>query len=138
MGRHATTAIEFALVAIPFLLVIFGTLEFARFSWTNEALQKTVIAGARCMGLLQSGCGTGGVYSPSMTTSYVQTMATAWAITVPTSGISLNNAASCAGVSGFSQVTVSYTFKTVVPVFLTSIAAGIPISATACFPNNAG
>lgn len=134
--RAGATAVEFSIVAMPVLLVIFGILEFGRALWTREALQQTAIAGARCIGVVQSGCGTAGVYSSSMSTSFVQSQAAAWGVALSTSNISVNSGTTCAGVAGFAQVTVTYTFSTVVPAFIPSLAAGIPLSATACFPNN--
>jgi hypothetical protein len=50
--------VEFALVAPVFLAPLFGTLEFGRALWTQQALQQTAIAGARCMALPQTNCAT--------------------------------------------------------------------------------
>ncbi len=58
-SRSGASAVEFALVLFPLLLVIFGVIEFGRAMWTREALQETAIAGARCMGVLNSNCATG-------------------------------------------------------------------------------
>jgi Flp pilus assembly protein TadG len=71
-----TAAIEFALVAPAFLGLLFGTVEFGRLLWTEQALQETAIAGARCMAILQSACTAGGrYYSSANTTTYVQQVA---------------------------------------------------------------
>lgn len=75
-----TSAVEFGILAVPFLLLILGTMEFGRLMWTREALQQTAIAGARCMGMTQTNCGMGGIYSASMTTSYVVAQAASWSI----------------------------------------------------------
>jgi Flp pilus assembly protein TadG len=133
----AATAVEFGMIALPLFLFLFGIMELGRAMWTREALQQSAIAGARCIGLVQTACGTAGVYSSSQSATYVQAQAAAWAIPLTSSNITVSNAASCAGVAGFSQVVITYTFKTVVPVMIPSLAAGIPLSATACFPNNA-
>lgn len=133
--RRGATAIEFSLVAISLLMLVFGVIEFGRVMWTREALQETAIATARCMGVLNSNCAAGGVYSASATTSYVERVALGWGLTLPDSGVTLNPSATCGGVAGFSQVTVAYTFQTVAPG-LSLPASGIPLSATACFPNN--
>lgn len=135
-SRSGTTAVEFGLVCVPFLLMVFGSIEFGRAAWTREALQEAAIGGARCMGLVQNSCGTSGTYSASMTQAYVQQRAAAWAVSLSSSDITLNAAASCGGVSGFSQVSITYTFSTVVPLFLKSLSSGIPMTATACFPNH--
>ncbi|WP_026596003.1 TadE/TadG family type IV pilus assembly protein [Methyloferula stellata] len=137
-STSAATAVEFGMVFLPLVLVMFGIMEFGRALWTREALQQTAIAGARCMGVVQTGCGTAGVYNASMATSFIQAQAASWAIPLSSSNITLSNTASCAGLAGtgFSQVSITYRFKTVVPVLIPSLAAGIPFVATACFPNN--
>ena len=134
--RGGASAVEFALVVIPLLVLVFGVIEVGRAMWTREALQQTAIAGARCMGVLNSNCATGGAYSASATTTYVQTVARGWGLVIPDSGVSLDRNAACAGVSGFSQVRVAYTFQAVAPGLLGPVGTGMPLSATACFPNN--
>jgi Flp pilus assembly protein TadG len=134
---RGTTSVEFAVIGIAFLLVIFGTIEFSLAAWTNEALQETAMASARGVGLVQSPCGNSGTYSASMTLSYIENAAAAQSITLSSANVAVNNSTTCAGVSGFSQVTITYTFTAVVPLFLTSLSTGIPMTAVACFPNNA-
>ena len=135
-SRSGASAVEFALVVFPLMLVIFGVVEFGRAMWTREALQETAIAGARCLGVLNSNCATGRAYSASATTAYVQTVARAWGIDLPGTSVSLDRNATCAGVSGFSSVSINYTFQTVTPGLLGPLSGGVPLSATACFPNN--
>lgn len=80
-----TAAIEFALVAPAILGLLFGTVEFGRLLWTEQALQETAIAGARCMAILQSACTAGGrYYSSANTTTYVQQVASQWGVTLQT------------------------------------------------------
>ena len=133
---RGTGAVEFGMVALPLLLLIFGTMEYGRLMWTREALQQTAIAGTRCMGMTQTACGTAGVYSASMAASYVQTQAAAWSVSLKPANITLNNAATCGGVSGFSQVSLVYTFSAIVPKLITALAGGAQLTATACFPNH--
>jgi Flp pilus assembly protein TadG len=132
-GRSGASAVEFALVVFPLMLVIFGVIEFGRAMWTREALQETAIAGARCMGVLNSNCTTGRTYSASSTTAYIQTVARAWGIALPSTGVTLDRNATCAGVSGFSSVSLNYTFQAVTTG---PLGAGAPLTARACFPNN--
>jgi hypothetical protein len=51
--------------------------------------------------------------------------------------ITLNRSTTCAGTSGFSQVTINYSFSTVAPKLLPSLTNGLTIPATACYPNSA-
>ncbi|HVB90296.1 MAG TPA: TadE family protein [Beijerinckiaceae bacterium] len=135
-GRASSgaTAIEFAIVAAPLLLFLTGTIEFGRLLWTREALRETAISAARCMGVLGVSCRSGGVYNSAQTLSYVQDRALAWSVVVPSSGVTLSDNATCAGVGGFSQVTISYTFATALPLFVGALKS-VPLTASACFPN---
>lgn len=136
--RHVggATAVEFAIISLPLLLVVFGIIEYGRVMWTREALQEIAIAGARCMGMTQTACGTGGVYSATMSESYVESQGTTWSIPLTSANVTLNPTATCGGVSGFSQVTVSYTMNTFVPYLVRALAGGTLLTATACFPNH--
>jgi len=129
------SAVEFALVVVPLLLIVFGIVEYGRLMWTQAAIQETAMATARCMGLKQSSCATNGIYSQSQTLSFVQAKGLNWSISIPTSGVTLSNSATCSGASGFSQVTISFTFACAVPILLASLSDGVQIQAAACFPN---
>jgi Flp pilus assembly protein TadG len=130
------TAVEFSLILLPLLLLTLGIIEFGRLMWYREALQQTAIASARCVGMLQTNCTAAGVYNASNSTSFVQTTAASWGITLPTSGVTVNTSATCGGVTGFSQVSLTYTFQTVMPGLLPMLAGGSMITAAACFPTS--
>jgi Flp pilus assembly protein TadG len=129
-------AVEFALVSLPLLLLIFGVIEFGRAMWTREGLQQVAIAGARCVGMVQTNCGTSGTYSSSMALSYIESQAASWSIKLTASNITVTNPTTCAGISGFAQVSITYTFASVVPTLISQFKGGIPLSASACFPVN--
>ena len=135
--RAGAGAVEFALVLGPLIFLILGAMEYGRLLWTKQALQETAIAGARCMGVLATGCASGGAYSSTSATAYIQGVASGFSLTVPTANVTLNRAASCAGVSGFSSVSISYAFQAAVPVLLGAASNTMPLTASACFPNNA-
>jgi Flp pilus assembly protein TadG len=128
------SAVEFAMLIPLLLLVIFGILEFGQYLWTSSVMQQTAVQTARCMGVLQSQCASSGVYSSSNSQSYGQTVAAGYGLALATSNFTLSKSASCAGVTGFSQVTVTYRFYASVPV-VTAMLGGLPLTATACFPN---
>ena len=140
-NRSGATAVEFAMVVFPFFLVVFGTIEFGRAMWTRETLHAIAISGARCMGLVQSGCGTAGTYDTtnSQTIGFVQSVATQWGIALPGAGIApvRTTSTTCGGVSdpkGFSQITLSYDFKTAVPLLISALVP-LPLTVSSCFPN---
>ena len=138
---RGTAVIEFALLAPVFLMFLFGSIEFGRLLWTQQALQQAAIAGARCMAVAQgaiqsSACASSGSYSSASTKSYIETTASGWGISVQDADITLNNAAACGGVTGFSQVTITNNFNTPVPQIVRLAAGGTSLTATACYPNN--
>jgi Flp pilus assembly protein TadG len=128
------TAVEFSMVITTLFLLLFGIIEFGWYLWTANALQQTAIQTARCMGVLSSGCASGGAYSSASAVSYAQGVASAYGVSLPSADVSLNAAATCAGVADFSQVTLSYTFKTLVPNLVTGLS-NVAMTSSACFPN---
>ena len=118
-SRSGTAAAEFGMVALPLLM-----------------LQESATAGARCAGILESSCAAGGAYNASNTVSYIQQVASNWGITIPTGDITTTNSTTCGGTSGFAQVQINYTFKTLVPNIIPIGAAGKALIVQSCYPNN--
>jgi Flp pilus assembly protein TadG len=135
-SERGATAVEFGIVALPLFMLAFGIFEFARLYWTQEALQESATAGARCMGILQSSCASNGAYNSGSTVSYIQQVAGNWGITVPSTDITTTNSTSCGGSTGFSQVQITYTFTTLVPNIVPIPRAGKSLTVTSCYPNN--
>jgi Flp pilus assembly protein TadG len=138
-GESGTAAIEFALAAPLFLMLLFGTVEFGRLLWTKQALQETAAAAARCMAILENGCTSGGrYYSATNTTAYVQQIAAQWGVTLTTGDITLTPNAACGITSEalFSQVSIASTFKSAAAALLDMPNGGFSLSANACYPNN--
>ena len=57
-SRAGSTALEFALVALPFILMILGVAEVSRLIWTKSAMHSAVEAAARCAVVNEAECGT--------------------------------------------------------------------------------
>jgi Flp pilus assembly protein TadG len=134
-ARRGATAVEFALVVAPMLLVLMGISEFGRFFWTAQSLQRVATRGARCVGLLQSDCAVASAYSASATISYVQAQAQNYGVTLTSAMIVPSASATCGGVTNFASIRINYTFTTLVPTLIPALAAGLPVTAKACFPN---
>lgn len=128
-------AVEFALLSVPLLLMLLGVVEFGRMYWTQHVLEEIANAGARCIGVLQSGCTKNGVFDSANTINYISGRAAVGGIPLTRSNIIVNNNTSCSGLTGFSSVQVTYTFVTMLPSFLSSLGNGPHLSASACFPN---
>ncbi|HLB97795.1 MAG TPA: TadE/TadG family type IV pilus assembly protein [Acetobacteraceae bacterium] len=135
-AQQATTAVEFAICALGMVLMVVGFVEFGRLTWTFEVLRDVAAEGARCMGLGASSCAASGAYSASNTTGYIVSLATARGVAITAAAVALNNAATCGGASGFSEVTITYNFTTVAPALLPSLVNGFTVPASACFPKH--
>ncbi|HLY04456.1 MAG TPA: TadE family protein [Rhizomicrobium sp.] len=132
---RGTAAIEFAMLAVPFLALALGVVEFGRACWTLEALQESAVQGARCIGVHETGCYSSGSYSSTGTQSYVRTVANGWGINLPTADITPTQSTTCGTVAGFSQVQISYTFGTVVGLLIPSLR-NETFNVASCFPLN--
>jgi Flp pilus assembly protein TadG len=141
-GCGGAAIIEFALVAPMFLALVFGTIEYGRLLWTQQALQQAAIAGARCMAIAHgaiesSPCASGGSYSATTTKSQIETIASGWGLTVQDSDITLDpTGADCGGTSGLVEVKITNTFNTPVPQIVLLASGGTDLTAMACYPSN--
>jgi hypothetical protein len=133
--NSGATAVEFALVVGPLLLLLFGTFEFGRLIWTRESLESTAIAGARCVGVKIPACAPGGTVSRDSTIAYVRNYARDFHVVLPQTAVAMNTDATCGGSSGFAEIEITYTFRSAVGPFLEALGAGVEIKASACFPN---
>lgn len=131
-----TAALEFAVLAVPFLCMCFGVIEFGRACWTMEALQESAAQGARCIGVVSSACSSGGAFSSSAAQTYIQNVASGWGLSVPTGDITPTQSTTCGGVSGFSKVQISYTFSTIVGDLIPSLKSAA-MSVSSCYPAGA-
>jgi Flp pilus assembly protein TadG len=136
--RRGATAVEFAMVAGPLLLLLFGTVEFGRLMWLRQALEETATVGARCMAIPQAECSTGGTYDQAKARSFITSEAATWGLGIVPADLAIDRAATCSGLPDFSTVAVSYTFSSAVPMLFDAIGVGPTITSQVCFPNQAG
>lgn len=146
--ERGASALEFAVVALPLILFMFGILEFGRAIWIEQALQSAADRTARCIGLKipqASGCAASalsscgcydasGNYSATNAQNYAVYAAQQWGVTVAASNVTPSNAASCnvSGSTSFAQATITYTFSPVTT--LIPLLQNKPMSAQACYP----
>ncbi|MEF0943880.1 TadE/TadG family type IV pilus assembly protein [Rhizobium sp. BR 362] len=135
-SHSGASAVEFALVAPVFFLMLFGMIELGRLLWTSHALHDTAIATARCMGIPQTECEDGGAYSASKAAAFARSTAVGWFVGLDAASVTLDHDASCHGLDGFSQVKITYQFITVVPDLLMSLSGGTNLTADACYTNH--
>ena len=116
--RRGTTALEFALLSPALFLLLYGTIEFGRMMWTQEALNFAVQDAARCAAVTPTTCGT----STQIASYAANDIASNY---VPASAFSSSSAA-----CGY-QVTASFVY----PFIATGLFSMTPtLSASACFP----
>ncbi|MHA6718807.1 TadE/TadG family type IV pilus assembly protein [Sphingomonas sp. RS6] len=123
---RGATAIEFALLAPVFLMLLFGIIEVGRMVWVKQVLTETAYSSARCA-VLASRC---------KSTTDVQSFATARAgrlgLRLRTNSISYTASTTCAGNSGTARVQISYPFSSPLSGFLPMLPS--QLRAEGCFP----
>lgn len=121
------TAVEFALVGMALMFLIFGMIETGRMLWTWQALQSAAVDTARCVAISSSKCPSGAAYAV--------TVATQRGVAGVTSGeVTVNSAATCGGQGNFTQVIIVHGYRAILPGYPFVPAGGL--KATACYPNN--
>lgn len=116
-----TTAVEFAITAPVFFMVLFGIIEVGRLMWTQLGLQHAVEMAARCASVNKTLCST----SDGIKDFAVQQ---AYGIDPPASTFTVSTPANRCGY----QVNASYTYQYVSGYFSTP---SITLSAQSCFPS---
>lgn len=115
--RRGATAVEFALILPPFLLLLLGVVEFGRALWTQSALHFAVEESARCAAVDATNCAT---------TTQVQNFAVSRA-----KGLGLNNTVFTLTTPACgNQVSASYPF----PFILATMFPSVTLTAQSCFP----
>ena len=133
-ARDGAAAIEFAIVAVPLILLIFGTIEMGRMFFTQQALQEVAISGARCAAVPHPSCRIDGVVSADQTVTVVRRAAAIKGLAVSSGDIDVDLNAQCSGISGFVRVSLNYTFQSAVSGLVDSLAIAPVLTASACFP----
>ncbi|PYE38844.1 TadE-like protein [Rhizobium sp. PP-F2F-G20b] len=134
--RSGATAVEFAIVFWPLMLLLLGTVEVGRVLWTQTALDKTAMTVARCIGIRADGCATSGVYKPDLAVAFAKSEAGSWGISLTNQMISLSDDVACDELPGFSRVTLQTKILSPLP-FISTLLGSEQMSAEACFPRQA-
>jgi Flp pilus assembly protein TadG len=111
--RHATTALEMALVLPVFLSMLLGGLELGLMWWSNGTLQTVAAMTARCAAIGTTACADPSGYAASLARTWLPTVtiitqSEATEARHATFIVTVTTAATCRGASGaFKVVTVS-------------------------------
>jgi len=129
LDRRGTVAIEFAAIALPLMLLLGGSIEISRYTWTRIALQDSASVGARCLGLRVAPCVADDTVDREATVALVKQQAMGWGIAIPEGAVMPEADVACENVAGFAKVRIRHRF--------TSVLAVLPetgIDVEACFP----
>jgi Flp pilus assembly protein TadG len=117
-SRDGTAAVEFALIAIPLFLFLFGVLEMGRVLWLQNALHYSVEEASRCAAVDAANCGTS-----NQVTSYAASRSGA---NLPSSVFTYDGAAGCG-----KQVTATYPVNLVIPF----VNLSVTLTSSSCYPS---
>ena len=122
--RRGATAVEFALIATPLLLFIFGIEETARIMWTQSAINMAVEDAARDASVKSAG-GVCAANDSAGVTIAAFAASRAWGLNLPSGDFTATTAA-CGCL-----VTASVPFTPIVPKL---VPYNLTLTASACFP----
>ena len=115
--ERGVTAVEFAITAPAFFLVLFGIIQGGLLLWTQIGLQHGTEMAARCAGVNKTICGNNAAIA-----AYAATQA--YGLTLPPSTFTITNEA--CGIAVRATYTFSLLFKGLSPT--------LDLNAQACFP----
>ncbi|MBO9602491.1 MAG: pilus assembly protein [Novosphingobium sp.] len=120
------TAVEFALLAPIFFMMLFGLIEFSRMAWTKQTIGDVAYATARCMSV-SSSCNTS-----TLQKSYAVKRAAGFGITLTNANVTPATNTTCKGYASSNSVTVTVAFHSPAA----GLIPGLPtrLSSVACFP----
>ena len=119
------------MIALPLILLLVGTIEISRYTWTRLALQDAASEGARCLGLGLPTCFAGGSMDQGGTKEFVRKTAAGWGVTIAEDEVSPELDEECDGVDDFAKVVIEHEFTSVLPALPDTV-----IEVEACFPNS--
>lgn len=120
-NNHGATMVEFAIVALPVFVLIFGIMQVGYVLWIDNLLHVSVNDAARC-GAVNSST------SPCVGSGSANMITTANTVFRPMSGATFNNNASCTADGGAGLVG---TYRVVFPAYF---LFNLTLTAQSCYP----
>ena len=114
-NQAGASAVEFAMLIAPFLLLLFGVIEISRALWTRQAAQDIATAAARCIGVMQTECTTNGVFDLTKTELFVGAAATGRAVRLDDEATQFRTGVECDGLPGAVEAQLQAHFDSVFP-----------------------
>lgn len=128
--RRASASLEFAFVALPFMLVMFSIIAGGMLLWAKNAVQLTATQTARCVAIGSLDC-----VDP---TAYAKALLSTWGVSsaLPAISVTVTTGATC-GTSVGHYVAVTITGASGALGQMVPGLAGTDLVANACYPTGA-
>lgn len=129
--RRGVAAVEFALVASGFLLLLLGAIEIGLLWWTENGLQATAALTARYAALHPDA-------TTSQTQAFAVSTASGWILpnAITTADVTVTSASACHGsAGGYSQFTLVTITSELWSGLLIAPLSHAGLMATACYPS---
>lgn len=132
--RGGSAAVEFAMLALPFFVLVAGTVEAGRAYWTAQAIGDVATDAARCVAVGGPACSDGGAFSAARAAAYAEGVARQYGIRLEPGSVSVSPSDRCGGEEGFVSVSVTHSFASPAAPLLEAFS-GSPMTARSCFPH---
>lgn len=129
--RAGSSAVEFAILALPMFLLLFGSVEAGRAYWTSQAVKDIATSVARCIGVVHPECASGGAYDTAKAIAYASSAAREFGVSLNPGSVQIQANTECAGVGGFAVVTVSHSFSSPLALIFRD---AIVMTGRSCYP----
>jgi len=130
--RHGASSLEFALVALPYMLLVFAVIGGAILFWAKSTIQLAAAQTARCVALGSTDC--------LNRTSYATSVLAYWGADDILQTISVTGGSTCPNAAGQASGPGQYVSITIsgrpgpVAQLVPDLAATM-LTATACYPS---
>jgi len=116
LETSGSTAVEFAIIALPLFLLLVGTIETARIFWTYTVVNEVAQIGARCVGLPQPSCSNNGTLaSKAVLIQHIESVAQNRGTLIQTSDVEITlNSTDCATNDQYVHVIISKALTTII------------------------
>lgn len=129
--RAGSSAVEFAILALPISLLLFGAVEAGRAYWTSQAVKDVATSVARCIGVAHPECAPAGAFDQTTSIAFASSAARGFGVALDPASIQIQENGECAGVGGFVIVTVTHRFSS--PLELV-FGDDIIMTGSSCYP----
>jgi len=123
-------AVEFALVAPTFLMMIFLMLDGGRMLFTKQAINELATAAARCAALQATGCAS----ASAVQTWTIDRARQRSNLALTTAMVTINTSTSCNGQTNMAKAQIDYTYKKGPLQLLPQSAVPSTLTSISCFP----